>query len=118
MKRTIITISVLVFVLTVGAAYAYPMEEVIPGEMSNDNYAFNGIAVLDAGSWCSIAEGAAAGGLASETPGLELGNGVTGFDADMFSFEARSSCAESELSAGPTRDNGVTIFDTAPIEAN
>ena len=97
MKKIIITIGVLVFALTVGAAYAYPIEEVMPGEMSNDNYAFNGISVLDAGPGCSIAEGAAAGGLASETPGLELGNDVKGFDAGMLSFEARSSCLRAHF---------------------
>jgi len=109
------TIGVLAFALAVGTAYAYPIEEVMPADMSNYNYTFNGISVLDMGPGCSMAEGAGAGGLAYDTPGLDLKNGITGFS---ILFEAKSSCEESVLSSGPTRDNGVTIFDTAPIEAN
>jgi hypothetical protein len=119
MKKIITMTGLLVFVLAIGVAYATPAtEEVMANDMSSYNYATNGISLLDTGSGCSVAEGAGAGGLASDTSGLELNNGITGFNVDMSNFATRSSCVESELSSGPTRDNGVTIFDTAPIDAN
>jgi hypothetical protein len=121
MKKIITTIGVLVFTLAIGVAYANTStEEVMPSEMNSYNYAYatNGISFLDTGSDCSIAEGAGAGGLASDAPGLELKNGITNFDLGMYNFSAKSSCEESVLSTGPTRDNGITTFDTAPIEAN
>jgi len=119
MKKITTMIGLLVFVLAIGVAYAIPAtEQVMPSDMSSFNYATNGISLLDNGAGCSNAEGAGAGGLASDTPGLELRNGITGFNLDMSNFAARSSCAESELSSGPTRDNGITTFDTAPIDAN
>ncbi len=119
MKKIITTIGALVFTLAIGVAYANTStEEVMPSEMNSYNYATNGISFLDTGSGCSIAEGAGAGGLASDTPGLELKNGITNFDPGMYNFSVKSSCEESVLSTGPTRDNGITTFDTAPIDAN
>ncbi|HYA86825.1 MAG TPA: hypothetical protein VEI57_07175 [Nitrospirota bacterium] len=82
----------------------------MPSEMRSYAYATNGISSLDIGQGCSLAEGDGAGGLASDTPGLELQNGITCFNVDRSSFAARNSWGESELSSGPTRDNGVTIF--------
>lgn len=101
MKKIFTAMAILVFALTVGAAYAAEEATLMPGEISNYDYTFNGtsngISVLDTGPDCSIAEGA--GGLASESPGLELQNGVTSFDEGMSRFETRSSCEESVLSS-------------------
>jgi len=119
MKKIIATLGALVFALAIGSAFADPStEQVMPSDMSSYSFATNGITLLDTGPGCSIAEGAAAGGLAYDTPGLILQNGVTGFSEEMSSVVARNGCAETELSSGPSRDNGVTIFDTSPIAAN
>jgi hypothetical protein len=116
MKKILITIGVLAIALTLGVAFAaeksMPMEHEMISAATN-----NGITYFDTGPGCAIAVGAGAGGLAPG-PGLELRNGITSFDLGLVPLVAKGSCVESTVSAGPTRDNGVTIFDTAPVEAN
>ncbi len=107
------------FVLAIGVSYANAAtEEVMPSDMSSYNYATNGISLSDTGPGCSISDGASAGGLTTDTTGLKLNNGLTGFNVDMSRFAARNSCEESDVLTGPTRDDGVTIVDTAPVDEN